>query len=76
MSIQDQLKELNKGLKKNRYQVCPKCEVIVERIDGCRHMTCTICEAQFCIDCGAIKYKECGHFELPGNDSPRMINRV
>ncbi|KAG8964410.1 hypothetical protein FRC03_001811 [Tulasnella sp. 419] len=31
---------------------CPKCEVIVERISGCDHMTCK-CRHSFCYRCGS-----------------------
>ncbi|KAF0687753.1 Aste57867_20537 [Aphanomyces stellatus] len=37
------------------WQRCPKCNVIVERVSGCAHMTCR-CGQHFCYKCG----KACG----------------
>jgi hypothetical protein len=35
------------------WQRCPACRVMVERLDGCNHMTCEPpCGAQFCYSCG------------------------
>ena len=28
-------------------QECPRCGIVVQRIDGCRHMTCTQCKHEF-----------------------------
>jgi hypothetical protein len=38
------------------YKICPNthCGVVVERIEGCRHMTCRRCYNQFCYTCGKI----------------------
>jgi hypothetical protein len=36
---------------------CPKCQCVLERTDGCDHMTCR-CSAQFCFVCGAMPH--CG----------------
>ena len=41
--------EFAKELKLTR---CPKCEIFVERIEGCNAMSCTRCHAQFCYECG------------------------
>ncbi|KIV96220.1 hypothetical protein PV10_00111 [Exophiala mesophila] len=44
---------------------CFKCRALVERTEGCRHMTCK-CGAQFCYYCGA-KWRscECSDYEQP-----------
>jgi len=36
---------------------CTKCRYVLERIDGCDHMTCK-CGAQFCFKCGSMPH--CG----------------
>ncbi len=41
-------------------KVCPGCSVLVERSDGCNHMTCR-CKHQFCYRCG--KTMPGGRFE-------------
>jgi len=38
-------------MKSKKYQKCPGCEKIVEKRDGCNHITC-ICGYQFCYKCG------------------------
>lgn len=35
----------------NRWKQCPGCRNLVERIDGCSHMSCG-CGVDFCYDCG------------------------
>ena len=34
------------------YRQCKKCKTIVEKIQGCNHITCR-CKYQFCYVCGA-----------------------
>ena len=36
---------------------CTKCRFVLERIDGCDHMTCR-CGAEFCFQCGTMPH--CG----------------
>lgn len=38
---------------------CPGCRNLVERIDGCNHMTCQ-CRQEFCYVCAAI-WRTCSH---------------
>lgn len=48
--------------KERGWQTCAKCKRIVERVEGCLHMTC-LCGYEFCYRCGA-KYAGpgmCGH---------------
>ena len=40
------------------WQRCYQCKTMVEKNEGCNHMTCR-CGAEFCIICG-VKWKECG----------------
>lgn len=42
---------------KRGWQRCPSCKQLVERSDGCDHMTCR-CRAQFCFLCSA-PWKTC-----------------
>ncbi|XP_019153411.1 PREDICTED: probable E3 ubiquitin-protein ligase RNF217 isoform X2 [Ipomoea nil] len=37
--------------KKKHWQKCPKCKMLVEKSEGCIHMTCR-CKHQFCYRCG------------------------
>lgn len=40
---------------------CSNCKTVVERIDGCNHMTCQ-CLYEFCYVCGAgWNPKDCAH---------------
>ncbi|XVF74205.1 hypothetical protein PTKIN_Ptkin13bG0091700 [Pterospermum kingtungense] len=38
--------------KENKWGRCPSCHIIVERTEGCLHMTCR-CKFEFCYACGA-----------------------
>ncbi|XP_011074305.1 E3 ubiquitin-protein ligase arih1-like isoform X4 [Sesamum indicum] len=42
--------------KKKNWQKCPKCNVYVEKTEGCVHMTCR-CRYEFCYRCG-VKWSE------------------
>jgi IBR domain, a half RING-finger domain len=44
----NRLLELGKG---KGWRRCEKCKALVERMDGCLHMTCR-CKAEFCYACG------------------------
>ncbi|KAH7919233.1 hypothetical protein BV22DRAFT_871578 [Leucogyrophana mollusca] len=39
------------------WQSCPDCHAIIERVNGCLHMTCR-CSASFCYRCGT-RWKNC-----------------
>eukprot|EP01016_Furgasonia_blochmanni_P019356 TRINITY_DN21709_c0_g1_i1.p1 TRINITY_DN21709_c0_g1~~TRINITY_DN21709_c0_g1_i1.p1 ORF type:complete len:116 (-),score=4.70 TRINITY_DN21709_c0_g1_i1:36-356(-) len=39
--------------------MCEKCKALVERSEGCDHMTCRICGAEWCWSCGAA-YQQVG----------------
>ena len=52
------------------WQRCYSCHHLVEKSDGCYHMTC-LCKAQFCYLCAAPwKECDCPQFEIP----PELIH--
>ncbi|OBT63904.1 hypothetical protein VE03_06579 [Pseudogymnoascus sp. 23342-1-I1] len=38
------------------YKECPGCKTMVEKVDGCDHITCTVkgCETEWCFVCGGV----------------------
>lgn len=40
--------------KKKDTKRCPKCKVLVEKAEGCNHMTCFVCQYEFCWICGGV----------------------
>jgi len=32
-------------------RACPRCGLLINLTDGCRHMTCKFCKAEFCFIC-------------------------
>mmetsp|Transcript_6789 Transcript_6789/g.7042 ORF Transcript_6789/g.7042 Transcript_6789/m.7042 type:complete len:579 (+) Transcript_6789:13-1749(+) len=57
------LEEIKENLKnKSSVKLCPLCEVIIEKNEGCNHMTCINCYYEFCWICSR-KY-ESGHFSV------------
>jgi ariadne-1 len=44
-----------------KFTNCPECKAPIEKISGCNHMKCTICQTDFCYICGNRNFKECGH---------------
>ena len=50
---------------KNGWTRCYSCRHLVEKSEGCYHMTC-VCKAQFCYLCGTPwKECDCPQFEIP-----------
>ncbi|GAA6010505.1 hypothetical protein JCM10207_001337 [Rhodosporidiobolus poonsookiae] len=43
--------------REKRWSRCPKCKVMIEHVQGCAHMTCTLCGAEHCYLCGS-KWKK------------------
>merc|ERR1719336_1551851 len=62
-------------------KLCPGCGATVQKAYGCNHMTCIICQAEFCYICGAdIKGNVEGHFvwgcnqyDLGPENAPRNL---
>lgn len=38
--------------KKHRVMHCPSCDTATERIAGCAHISCPVCHAHWCFECG------------------------
>ncbi|KAJ7585913.1 hypothetical protein C8J56DRAFT_787856 [Mycena floridula] len=53
------VQQLHTLAKQKHWQTCPSCKAIVELEQGCNHITCRWCRAQFCYPCAA-KWKTCG----------------
>lgn len=47
--VQDEL--FKKWVKEHDVKHCPTCNVPIERIEGCNHMTCTRCQTHVCWQC-------------------------
>lgn len=41
----------------NRYKSCAQCQILTERIDGCAHMSCTVCSTHWCWRCRGVRDK-------------------
>ncbi|KAL2912501.1 hypothetical protein HK105_207990 [Polyrhizophydium stewartii] len=56
-------------------QRCPNCEAVVEKSDGCNHMTCRVCNSHFCYLCAAMldKARPYAHFNTPAS---QCFNRL
>ena len=66
----DPLQGLERG---TDYQKCPSCNIPVELMDGCNHITCRFCRTHFCFLCGAQAIPSDGHWTL-GQPCP-LYNR-
>lgn len=63
-------KHMRKWQKKHHVRLCPNCHATIEKTGGCRHMTCTQCDCQFCWYCRepwqAHRYTKCGPLPFAG----------
>ncbi|KAI0790343.1 hypothetical protein C8Q75DRAFT_111612 [Abortiporus biennis] len=48
---EDSLKLLDDWTKDKDVKRCPECRVIIERSEGCNHMTCVVCRTHICWVC-------------------------
>jgi hypothetical protein len=57
--------EFMKLSKRCRWQRCPSCHAMIDRVDGCNHMTCR-CGQQFCYKCSTpYAYSALFHVQRP-----------
>mmetsp|Transcript_71436 Transcript_71436/g.141640 ORF Transcript_71436/g.141640 Transcript_71436/m.141640 type:complete len:174 (-) Transcript_71436:212-733(-) len=56
-------------------QCCPHCAVLVQRSEGCQHMTCT-CGGEFCFICGEAYPCNSVHVASDGRDSTVPTLRI
>ncbi|KAK5169407.1 uncharacterized protein LTR77_005382 [Saxophila tyrrhenica] len=69
-----EIAEIIEQAKKEGWQRCYSCNAMVERKEGCNHMTCR-CMAEFCIVCG-LKWKSCNcpWFNYSSLPNPDRLN--
>jgi hypothetical protein len=51
LDLNKQEKLFSEWAKEHDVKSCPKCEVLIERAEGCNHVTCTRCRAHICWVC-------------------------
>jgi len=39
-------------IRNNGWKKCPNCSAVIDRTEGCDHMTCKVCKCAFCYVCG------------------------
>ena len=69
-----EIAKLVEQAKDQGWQRCYNCHAMVEKREGCNHMTCR-CNAEFCMLCGA-KWKtcDCTWFDYTGLPNPDRLN--
>lgn len=40
--------------KEKQWSRCPGCKAMMERVSGCKHMTCSLCDYESCYRCGSL----------------------
>ena len=72
-STQIENKSLDEWIKVHDARRCPKCKILIQKNEGCNHITCFNCKCEFCWLCLSIcDYK---HFEL-GRCAGLLYNRT
>jgi IBR domain, a half RING-finger domain len=46
--------DFQKWMDENAFKPCPQCDTLIEKSDGCNHMTCRGCSTSFCWICLGI----------------------
>lgn len=60
------LQDLSQKIIKSTTKPCPKCKTLIQKNEGCKHMTCTRCNHHFCYDC-LLPFSIEGTREAPSN---------
>ena len=62
------------GVKCPGIRLCPKCGVLIEHKEACKHMTCLMCKQEFCFVCLRLKTSswQCGSHNSPCEPAPRQ----
>ena len=63
--------ELRQKIESGVYKLCPRCNQITDKIDGCNKMTCVTCQSKWCWLCNAVDI-DYGHFGDNGPNSCRQ----
>jgi hypothetical protein len=65
-------KKFNQNFNSENYMLvknCPKCLIMIEKLDGCNHMNCGYCGKEFCWDCQA-------NYEKPHKCRPKKPKMI
>jgi hypothetical protein len=69
--------EATKSLINSSSKACPVCRVNITKSEGCNHMTCTQCRAQFCFICGDEFAKDSyGHYKISEHFSDNFVGNI
>jgi hypothetical protein len=67
---------------RNSWKHCPKCDRVIEKSEGCNHMTCR-CAHEFCFVCsadwpaqGGICTEGCALFEAPAENAQQREQQI
>ncbi|KAG9457602.1 hypothetical protein H6P81_002110 [Aristolochia fimbriata] len=60
--------------KEKKWQRCPRCKFIVEKSDGCLHITCR-CKYEFCYRCGC-EWRDTHRCPVEGEGSTQYYSRL
>ena len=63
------------GVKCPSIRSCPKCGTLIEHKEACKHMTCLVCQQDFCFVCLCLKGSTwpCGGYRSPCTPAPRQV---
>lgn len=68
-------KETQKWLDQNT-KACPQCHALIQKVDGCNHVTCKRCQAEFCFNCLELAIHIRCTKPPQSNTSGRTINNL